>query len=666
MIIKSTNITTSSKSRAIVHHLIGKVDENDSIEVLWGNRGDVDDAFTNAELSNKKYGVKHFIISNLEEMTDEQMLEAIDEVGKEFGFTRKNVKMAVIHGKDHHHADGRHLHFLVETINPENGRNFDFKNYQQRQELVSRKMEIMNGFQLNKGRHNRYVFSRLEQENPEYAERMKHLTEGRLERKTISEKQIENLRRRGSTPFQMKKELKDLWASSDNDFDKFAEQLSGAGYSIEQGRKTLIINDRDGKFITGVKNVLNVNDKELSTILEASEYSKKTIASHGMQAPEGADIPSGGITSKTSEHTPSEAQEQTTQPQQTAPDQPQISNTETSQEVRSEATDGMTAEQKLAVSEFNRQLSEKEKLSKEELSNQEKRIKDFLKNMSTNNKPKLQPKTWDDIIENREKSLLNIIDKPHPELKSLTQKETRDFLYNNFKNELDKFYNDRKEYMKLRKEIKELQQKDKWYHFIDKSKLSKKEKEQQEKIKKLMLMASYLVHCMMNKVGLNNIKPNPYDYLTEDEKKEYELQYKKDELAKKLLENNDRAKCLDSISILKVYENDAELMKWTNRDEVRNAKLALSKLNDVRDINILTLDERGQKEFREAQEELNLEKARKAVIEAHKREENRYLADVRPEQEIQEQNQDNEQEKNNSNVVQFPKNNKKKSFSYGR
>ena len=192
MIIKSTNVKTSSKSRAIVHHLIGKVDENDSIEVLWGNRGDVDDAFTNAELSNKKYGVKHFIISNLEEMTDEQMLEAIDEVGKEFGFTRKNVKMAVIHGKDHQHAAGRHLHFLVETVNPENNKNFDFKNFQQRQELVDRTLEMDNNFQLNKGRHNKYVYSRLSESNPEYAERMKPLTEGRRERKTISEKQIEN------------------------------------------------------------------------------------------------------------------------------------------------------------------------------------------------------------------------------------------------------------------------------------------------------------------------------------------------------------------------------------------------------------------------------------------------------------------------------------------
>lgn len=312
MIIKSTNITTSSKSGKIVHHLIGKVDENDSIETLWGSRADVDDAFTNSELANRKYGVKHFIISNLEEMTDEQFLQTIDALGQEFGFTRDNIKLAVIHGKDHHHGDGRHCHFLAETINPENGRNFDFKNYQQRQELISRKMELDNGFQLNKGRHNRYVFSRLEQENPDYAERMKHLTEGRLERKTISEKGIEKLRRCVLNPFEIRKELKDIWKET-QDYNEFKEHLKDKGYTIEQGRKTLIINDQNGNFITGVKNVLSVNDKELSEIINQSENLENKTASHGMQAPEGADIPLDTVKGITNV-TPSSSYSDLTQP----------------------------------------------------------------------------------------------------------------------------------------------------------------------------------------------------------------------------------------------------------------------------------------------------------------------------------------------------------------
>lgn len=109
-------------------------------------------------------------------------------------------------------------------------------------------------------------------------------------------------------------------------------------------------------------------------------------------------------------------------------------------------------------------------------------------------------------------------------------------------------------------------------------------------------------------------------------------------------------------------------MQWKSRDDVLHAKMALQKLNIVRDINIYSLDQQGQDEFRKAQEALDIEKARKAVLEAHKREENRYLLDVRPEPE-NEQEQNQEQEKNNSNVVQFPKNsgqNKKKTFSYGR
>lgn len=173
-------------------------------------------------------------------------------------------------------------------------------------------MELDNGFQLNKGRHNRYVFSRLEQENPDYAERMKHLTEGRLERKTISEKGIEKLRRCGLNPFEIRKELKDIWKET-QDYNEFKEHLKDKGYTIEQGRKTLIINDQNGNFITGVKNVLSVNDKELSEIINQSENLENKTASHGMQAPEGADIPLDTVKGITNV-TPSSSYSDLTQP----------------------------------------------------------------------------------------------------------------------------------------------------------------------------------------------------------------------------------------------------------------------------------------------------------------------------------------------------------------
>jgi len=605
MIIKSTNVTTSSKSRAIVHHLIGKTDENDSIEVLWGNRGDVDDAFTNAELSNKKYGVKHFIISNLEEMTKEQFLESIDEIGKEFGFTRKNVKMAVIHGKDHHHADGFHVHFLVETVNPENNKNFDFKNYQQRQELVARTLEMDNNFQLNKGRHNKYVYSRLSESNPDYAERMKPLTEGRLERKTISEKQIENLRRRGSNPFQMKKDLKELWASSENDFDKFAEQLSGAGYSIEQGRKTLIINDRDGKFVTGVKNVLSVNDKELDTVLEGSEYSKKTIASHGNEGPQDATSPLEGVSTDTSlkaSQKPQEAHKEQSQDKDQAkaqkpPEQDISSLIASVDSEKMQTSENMTNEEKQAVSFANRQETEKDELLKMQLSAQKKLIESI--NMKDNNKLDIKDllSNWNTYIENESQKNKDVIEQEHPLLSHLDDNKVRNFLYKNFKDELSEFKDRRTALVKLRKEIKAHDNKSSsitgLYHGYQKNKKSEQEKEQMEQLK---MFAAFLIHSMMHTVGLVKEKPSRSMYMT-DAQKEYSLsQYKRNEYAQMLVKHADQSRAINAVSTMAVYHRNGEIEDFKNREEAQDAKEQLRKLDKIKnfDMSLLSDDEKSK------------------------------------------------------------------------
>lgn len=320
-----------------------------------------------------------------------------------------------------------------------------------------------NGFQLNKGRHNKYVYSRLNESNPQYAERMKPLTEGRLERKTISEKQIENLRRRGSNPFQMKKELKDLWASSDSNFDKFAEQLTESGYSIEQGRKTLIINDRDGKFITGVKNVLNVNDKELTTILETSEYSKKLIVSHGIQGSETPQIPLEGIANAT----PSKPSEK---PQE-APEQPKATTEPKAQEqhqgadlggpavlsegVKGVVTDAMSASEKMAVHDENRRQQELDESLRKQASEQ-KKFADFLNEIADDvEKKRRHKKNFDEFIVREIEKCDDIIDAKHPSLEHLDKKDIRNFLYKNFKSELDNIKKQKQKLIALKREIRE-------------------------------------------------------------------------------------------------------------------------------------------------------------------------------------------------------------------
>ncbi|MFT8912953.1 relaxase/mobilization nuclease domain-containing protein [Zymomonas mobilis] len=659
MIIKSTNITTSSGSSKISHHLTGKVDENDFVNVLWGSRADVDDSFTNAELSNRKYGVKNFMVSNLEEMSDEQFLQTIDSIGQEFGFTRDNIKLAVIHGKDHHHGDGRHAHFLVETINPENGRNFDFKNYQQRQELVSRKMELDNGFQLNKGRHNRYVFSRLEQENPEYAERMKHLTEGRLERKTISEKRIENLRRRGSNPFQMKKELKEVWTNVEGNFDEFAEKIKDSGYSIEQGRKTLIINDKDGKFVTGIKNVLNVNDKELTTILQTSKYAQNNVASHGFEGPQDASSPLAGIATATP-GTPSDKPEN--QPAEPSRQPTQKAQPETSASGHivadlavdsSQSTGAMSQDEKASIQSQNSDKMQARQTMKENLAGQErmaKALEELLKQQEQQNQKK-PAKTWNNVLDDEERKLIDIINQPHPKLKIITDKQVKNWIYKNYSDDLKTIKNRKEKIWKLRYEIKELRQGDRWWNNKGK-KADHKKTEEQEKEEKLQLMIIHIVHAIMYKLGLTNVQPNPWNSLTKKEKKDYLIIYKTNEYAQLLCEQKTDTNAINRISLLKMTENNEKIREFQERPEVQDSRKLLMKLNNLRQVDINDLDEIGQNEFKDAMKNMNIDGAMQAVRQSEKRQE---LAEIGQFQPVQPEY--------SGNVIKFKQKKKVKNYS---
>lgn len=671
MIIKSKPISASSGSRAIFNHLVNKVEENEYISVLNGSRQNIDNCVSDSKNMNRTNSVIHFILSSDEAITREQALKCTTMLGNEFEFSSDDIMLMAEHGKERHNGTScdKHWHFLVRANNPETEKTLNLSNAYKRQELVARTFEIENNLKLTQGRHNKYVYHNIDEK---YKELIAPLCEGDLPNSFTHDKTAQLSKREGRDLFSLKDEAKHIFAESAS-WNDFKDKIAERGWTIENGTKkpdVLILNDEKGKLIGSVSRVLGLKKDELNNIIESPN---SYIASRVMRGTSGdvstltADEGQAPSTpQKPTEQHQEQAQEHISENSHTPPEQPEIgSGTDTTQEIKAEASEGMTAEQKLAVNEFNKEQSEKEKLLKESLANQKKFAEQMLEDMKKK-QPKLQPKTWNNVIEDREKSLTDIIDKPHPELKSLTHKETRNFLYKNFKDELDDFYKDRKELCELRKDIRKLRQNNKWYNFIDNKKLSKKEAEEKENREKLKLLAMYIIHCIMNKIGLNTVRPNPYNYLTEQQKKDYELQFKENKYAQMLFNNSDRSKCLDAVSVLKVFENDCELMKWKNRDEVINAKLAMQKLNIVKDINILTLDEKGQKEFKEAQENLDIEKARKAVLDAHKREENKYLMDVRPEQE-NEQNQDNDKEK--SNVVEFPKNNnvkKKKSFSYSR
>lgn len=652
----------SDSKASDIYNYFATNDKNEEIELLKGNEQDVQDALEDAIHYDRKNAIRHFQLSSKEPLTNEQFKDLIKNyVQKELNISDDDILLASVHTYTDHTSDRdpRHLHLAIRLVDPENGHVKRFDNLYQRQEKIARMFEVDNGLQLVKGRHNRAVYENVPEE---YKDKLFHLTQGELPNSFLRDGQYQNQKRNGMNSFEIRNTCKELVKNCDN-LQSFSNAVQEYGWTIEQGQKKLILNDERGNLVGSVDRILGMKKADFEAFKGDYEVSKIEVASPTVGDTISPDKLAKAPPVEPSESKPEQHQEHIPENSHNPPQSPEIgSNTETSQEIKAEASDGMTQEQKLAVSEFNKEQSEKEKLLKESLANQKKFAQQMLDDMKKKQQPKLKP-SWTDTLDDREKSLVDIIDQPHPKLRTITDKQVRNFLYKNFKDELDEFFDKRKTLRSIQSDIKNLKEN---AYFFKNKRVANKEKQEEEERKKLILLAMYIVHKMMYRIGLNPNKPVPFDYLTDEQKNNYKLEYEKDKYAKLLFENQGRAKCLDSIAVLKVFENDSELMQWKNRDEVINAKLAMQKLNIVRDVNIYSLDEKGQKEFKSAQEDLDIEKARKAVIEAHKREENRYLMDVRPEPE-QEQNQDNDKEK--SNLVEFPKNNnikKKKSFSYGR
>ncbi|MCP1242743.1 hypothetical protein [Acetobacter lambici] len=460
MIIKSNPMVSDSKASDIYNYFATN-DKNEEIELLKGNEQDVQDALEDGIHYDRKNAIRHFQLSSKEPLTNEQFKDLIKNyVQKELNISDDDILLASIHTYTDHQSDRdpRHLHLAIRLVDPENGHVKRFDNLYQRQEKIARMFEVDNGLELVKGRHNVAVWHNVPDE---YKDKLFHLTQGELPNSFLRDGQYQKQQRNGMNSFEIRNTCKELVKTCDN-LQAFAGAISEYGWTIEQGQKKLILNDENGKLVGSVDRILGMKkdefekfkgDYEVAKIEVASPTQRDTIALDKL-----AKAPPVEPSQKPTEQHQEQVQEQTTQQPQTAPEQPEIgTGTDTTNEAKAEASEGMSREEKLAVSEFNKEQSEKEKLLKESLANQKKFAQQMLEDMKKNNKPELKP-SWNDILDDREKSLVDIIDQPHPKLKTITDKQVHNFLYKNFKEELDEFFDKRKTLRSIQSDIKNLKE----------------------------------------------------------------------------------------------------------------------------------------------------------------------------------------------------------------
>ncbi|WP_373319849.1 relaxase/mobilization nuclease domain-containing protein, partial [Acetobacter pomorum] len=302
IIIKSTRIKTKSGPTNISRHLLDKIEDNEAIELIKGNRQDMVEAFDSAR--NKagkpsKYALRHWIVNSTEKMNDQQFNRTLQALADEFEF---NVDDAVVvrHTKekdtDDKEVSNQHYHITVPEI-LENGKVLSDKKNYQRHEKIARTLENEFGFTHVVGRHNKAVEIATKDLNPEVSAVAGKLAQEPLPKQKYTPKALQEAKRNDI-------DIKKLCRIAKNECDgiknyqEIQEKLQPLGmqiidgqYKRKDGKLTPVIATENGKFVIGsVASILKMNAKEITDIIEQKENSAINLHLSDMPVSEPVDM----------------------------------------------------------------------------------------------------------------------------------------------------------------------------------------------------------------------------------------------------------------------------------------------------------------------------------------------------------------------------------------
>ncbi|WP_264820408.1 hypothetical protein, partial [Acetobacter pomorum] len=170
--------------------------------------------------------------------------------------------------------------------------------------------------------------------------------------------------------------------------------------------------------------------------------------------------------------------------------------------------------------------------------------------------------------------------------------------------------------------------------FFNNNKKTAKELEEnelKEAMEKAFLLAMALVKNIGHYLGLCE-GVEDIDLLTQSEREQLLIQYHESELAEKMLKNEKtREEGIDTIANRVAMEKTAEIEKWQNRPEAREARRIYNRLGNLLDQDLDDLDSQGVKDFMEAKEEADPYKAMEAVTGSNQREKEEYIQNLQNE-----------------------------------
>jgi len=237
MIIQTSRISREGGVRRLARHLLDKLTENDSIEVLAGDRHSLFDAQALAKAKGCKYAVRHLSVSPEREMSPANLSEFLRSVDVEFNIGAERPRLVVRHVKK-----GRaHFHIAIAEVDPTSLRVLDCRNDFSRLEDLAR----------------RYEESHDEAVQPTRTERRQRRVEGFSD---VARKRAER-----TTPQFDRTVLKRAIADSGI---AFARELAKQGLQIAMGDKGMILVNASGTFVAAANRAVGMRRNDFSKFME--------------------------------------------------------------------------------------------------------------------------------------------------------------------------------------------------------------------------------------------------------------------------------------------------------------------------------------------------------------------------------------------------------------
>jgi len=291
MIIKGERVSSSRTVGPLVAHLLHG-EENDAVAVLQGTVADIESAFADARAFDRKFALRHFIISPAVETSRADAVWVLGLLGREFGFDPAHATI-VEHAKPRavETAFGTHWHALVAEQDPSTGRTLSSKFSFLRNEKIARLAEHRLGHPLVVCAHQTAVLNALEADGEvELAEALMRVGEAELSsrpREAFSRNVHQMGKRLGADIPAARAAVRAAWDATSTDAD-FVAALSASQLCMRAGNTpgTFVVETSNGIFVGAAHRLARVRRIDMNARMKgASDVGKLKSETYQREGP---------------------------------------------------------------------------------------------------------------------------------------------------------------------------------------------------------------------------------------------------------------------------------------------------------------------------------------------------------------------------------------------